>query len=73
MVPEMITDEAVDDQALTTEDLSERWQMTRSNLAMMRYRKMGPAYFKIGKRVYYKLKDVEEYESQQRISTKEQQ
>lgn len=47
---------------LTPEDLSARWNLPLSTLNQWRWNGKPPAFAKIGKRVRYELKDVEEFE-----------
>ena len=44
---------------LTIEDMVDRYPGTnRQGWAQHRYRGTGPAFFKVGRRVYYRLEDV---------------
>ncbi len=53
------------DKLLTTDELAERWHMTRYALAMMRMRGTGPAFLKIShKKVLYKEADVVAFEEE---------
>ena len=45
--------------------LGERWDKTPQALAQMRSRGDGPKYFKVGRSVFYRLEDVEEWEASQ--------
>ena len=47
---------------LTPEDLSARWNLPLTTLSQWRWHGKPPAFAKIGKRVRYELKDVEEFE-----------
>lgn len=49
---------------LSVEDLISRWrgQVKATTLATWRSRKLGPPYVKVGGRVLYPMKAVEEYE-----------
>lgn len=49
---------------LSVDDLISRWrgQVKATTLATWRSRKLGPPYVKVGGRVLYPVKDVEEYE-----------
>ena len=48
---------------LTSAELAARWNTTVNVLAIQRCRLTGPQYFKLGRRVLYKLTDVEDYEA----------
>ncbi|MFI1237524.1 helix-turn-helix domain-containing protein [Nocardia salmonicida] len=50
------------DDRLTPEQLAERFGMTRESLAQWRYLRKGPSYVKAGKKVFYPLAAIEEYE-----------
>jgi hypothetical protein len=45
--------------------LSRRWTLSPRTLERWRWLKTGPRYLKIGGRVVYRLKDVEDYETNQ--------
>lgn len=55
---------------LTTKDLAARWQTTPGSLAYARCKRQGPTHIKIGKRVLYRLADIEAYEEQNRVQSK---
>ena len=46
------------EQTLTAQVLAERWGVSPKTLANMRYRRKGPAFWKIGGRILYDLNDV---------------
>lgn len=51
--------------SLTTEQLAARWDVTPETLARWRADAIGPPFFKvIGRRVKYRLDDIELYESE---------
>lgn len=52
---------------LTTKELADYWNMKENTLMGWRVRREGPAYIKIGSKVFYKLKDIEEYEATHQI------
>ena len=55
---------------LTVDELAERWQLSAMTLHQWRWKGKGPQYMKIGKRVTYRLQDIEAFEeSQLRSST----
>ena len=54
---------------LTTRDLAERWQVNAGSLANDRSAGRGVPYVKIGGAVRYRLRDVEGFEANCRIST----
>lgn len=47
---------------LTTNELAQRWKMSRDTLVRWRQQARGPAYFKIGGKVRYELAIVEAWE-----------
>lgn len=51
---------------LTPDDLAEKYPGTnRQTWAQKRYEGTGPAFFKIGRRVFYRPEDVEAWEASQ--------
>ncbi|WP_018119392.1 helix-turn-helix transcriptional regulator [Corynebacterium mastitidis] len=58
---------------LTIEDMLTRYPgTTKQSWAQHRYRGTGPRFIKVGRRVYYRLEDVEAWEeTQTRTATKE--
>ncbi|UZW61816.1 helix-turn-helix transcriptional regulator [Lysobacter enzymogenes] len=53
------------DNSLTTEQLAARWDVTPETLARWRADAIGPPFFKVlGRRVKYRLEDIELYESE---------
>lgn len=57
---------------LSPAELSARWNgaVAPSTLALWRTQKSGPAYTKLGGKVFYALADVEAYEASQRRGVK---
>jgi hypothetical protein len=49
--------------------LARRWQMSPRTLERWRWTGEGPAYFKIGGRVVYRLDDIEAFESSRRCES----
>ena len=49
---------------LTPEQLAERWEVTLDTLQRWRREHVGPRFFKIERRVRYRLDDIEAYEQQ---------
>jgi hypothetical protein len=47
----------------TTEELAERWRTTPTAIAQLRYRGRGPKGYRIGRRILYRLADIEAWES----------
>ena len=47
---------------LTPDDLATRWSTTPNTLSQWRWNGRGPQFFKLGRRVLYKLQDVERFE-----------
>jgi hypothetical protein len=54
---------------LTTRDLAQRWQVNAGSLANDRSAGRGVPYVKIGGAVRYRLRDVEGFEANCRITT----
>ena len=48
---------------LTPKDLSKRWNFKEITLSIWRQQGKGVRYLKIGRRVMYRLQDIEEYEA----------
>jgi len=55
--------------ALTPEQVEEIYNIPRQTLANWRKQKIGPAYSKPGKRVLYRVKDIEDYLDRTRQQT----
>lgn len=52
---------------LTPEDMTERYpRTTRQSWAQMRYNGNGPRYFKVGRKVFYDVQDVLDWEESQK-------
>lgn len=47
---------------MTTEELAKKWKMNPGSLANWRSEKKGPKFVKLGRKVRYKLKDIERFE-----------
>lgn len=47
-------------------DLARRWRVSPRTLERWRWRKIGPAYLKVGNHVVYRVEDVEAYEAGRR-------
>lgn len=47
---------------LNQSELARRWKISPRTLERWRWLKLGPAYLKIGKRVVYRLEDIEGHE-----------
>jgi hypothetical protein len=55
--------------ALLAEDhLAQRWLCSKSRLQKWRSAGRGPAYLKIGRRILYRLADIEEFEQKQLVN-----
>lgn len=56
---------------LTSDELADRWCVTRSTVSRWRMKGIGPPYLKLGKnaksRVVYLLRDIEAYETKYRV------
>lgn len=57
------------EQFLNQVHLARRWHISPRTLERWRWTGEGPAYFKIGGRVVYKLADVEAYEGTRRCES----
>jgi len=55
----------MNNQLLNPNQLSERWQIASTTLRHWRWSGKGPKYLKLGGRVMYRIKDIEEFEEQQ--------
>ncbi|MEI8296227.1 MAG: helix-turn-helix domain-containing protein [Alphaproteobacteria bacterium] len=51
---------------LTPDALAARWNITNGTLSQWRWNGKGPQFLKIGRRVLYRIEDVEAFEKQQR-------
>lgn len=49
---------------LTPEELSERWKLPLSTLDQWRWYRKGPPFVRMGKRIRYTIKGIEDFESQ---------
>ena len=47
---------------LTPENLAERWNVPLTTLSQWRWNGRGPHYLKLGKRIAYRLQEVEDFE-----------
>lgn len=50
---------------MTPETLAERWNLNPTTLSQWRWNGRGPQYLKLGRRVMYRIQDVEAFEEQQ--------
>ena len=50
---------------ITPETLAERWNMNAATLSQWRWNGRGPQYLKLGRRVMYRIQDIEAFEEQQ--------
>ena len=50
-------------------ELARRWRVSPRTLERWRWRKVGPAYLKVGSHVVYRIEDVEAYEAQRRMES----
>jgi hypothetical protein len=53
---------------LTTKELSKRWSLSEGTLSNWRSLKKGPKYTKIGRRVVYRIKDIEKFEAKNLVN-----
>ncbi len=49
---------------LSPADLSKRWNVTEHTLGQWRWNARGPQYLKVGRRILYRLSEVEAFEEQ---------
>lgn len=49
-------------EVITPEELANRYDTTTAAIATLRHKGKGPRFFKLGRRVYYRLEDVLAYE-----------
>lgn len=54
---------------LTDKELTKRWRLARGTLANWRLAGKGPAYIRFGRKILYRLSDVEAYETAHACST----
>ena len=47
---------------LTPQELAQRWNIASHTLSQWRWNARGPRYLKIGKRILYRLEDIQEFE-----------
>lgn len=47
---------------LTAEDLSKRWGIATHTLSQWRWSSRGPRYMKVGRRILYRLNEIEAFE-----------
>ena len=48
--------------SINTADLARRWNLTTITLSRWRVHGKGPTFLKLGRRVVYRLEDIEEFE-----------
>jgi hypothetical protein len=51
---------------LTQAQLARRWALSPRTLEAWRWQRLGPPYIKVGKRIVYRLPDIEAYEAAHR-------
>jgi transposase-like protein len=49
-------------QLLTPDALASRWSMNSNTLRYWRWNGQGPSFLKIGRRVLYRMEDIEQFE-----------
>jgi predicted site-specific integrase-resolvase len=57
-------------QYMTPEQVAERYQVSPDTLKEWRYKGVGPNYLHLGKRVRYKLADLEEWEREREAAVR---
>jgi hypothetical protein len=53
-----------DDIRLTPRALARRWKITSHTLSQWRWNGCGPKFFKVGRRISYKLQDIKAFEEE---------
>ncbi len=57
----------INPKSLTEKQLAERWAVTPECLQKMRYENRGPAHFKVGRLVRYRLSAIERFEEENTV------
>lgn len=52
----------INDTLITAEVLANRWNLAPTTLSQWRWNGRGPTFLKIGRRVLYRLNDIEHFE-----------
>ena len=55
---------------LTPDQVAERYQVSPDSLKEWRYKGVGPKYLRIGKRVRYRMADLERWEQEQEAANR---
>jgi predicted DNA-binding transcriptional regulator AlpA len=55
-------------QYLTPEQVAERYQISEATVKEWRYKRVGPAYLRLGKRVRYSLASLEKWEREREVA-----
>lgn len=58
--------------ALTPKDCENIYGLNVGTLCNMRFHRVGPRYYKLGKKVLYKVEDIERYLSENVVLTRDQ-
>ena len=58
----MIVTPSIKSNLIEEEDLAKRWQVTPLTLAQWRWSGRGPRYVKMGRKTFYRPKDIEDFE-----------
>lgn len=56
-------------QAITAEQASEIYGLSKGSLANLRFARRGPKFFKIGRKILYKVSDLESWLYQNPVQT----
>jgi len=56
-------------QAITAEQAAETYGLSKGTLANMRFAKRGPKFYKIGRKILYKVTDIEAWLYQNPVMT----
>lgn len=59
-------------QALTPQDCREIYGLNPGTLANMRFQRIGPRYYKLGRKVLYKAEDIERWLNENVVLTRDQ-
>ena len=58
----MIVTPSIESNLIEEEDLAQRWQITPLTLAQWRWSGKSPRYIKMGRKTFYRPKDIEDFE-----------
>jgi hypothetical protein len=58
--------------ALTPKEIQETYGLNIGTLGNMRFQKIGPKYYKLGRKIIYRVEDIENWISQNMVLTRDQ-